>query len=130
MPIKLNGTTIFNENNFADKNLSNLTTEGSDVISSIANSTMASGNYMKKINTKAGVQSVSTGSAKASITTTSDGWILLLNATNSASNFTIDSLNVYVPSSSSISMPVCNNVQIESQMGSNSFTIVFYPEFS
>ena len=50
MPIKVNGTTIINEGNFANTNLSNLSEAGLAVISNAVNSAMGSSNMLGRMN--------------------------------------------------------------------------------
>lgn len=127
MPIKINGTTIIDENNLADTDLSNLSLSGTSVITSIANSTISSGNYMKHINTKSGTHFTFTAQQKAFtcpsngwiITTLSNGWI---GSSNSSSN------SIQLPDNQVLSFPVCSGTVIwVSSLGTNTF-LDFFPE--
>lgn len=86
MPIKLNGTTIIDETNLANKDLSNLSSAGSSVINNIAttaaNQAIASANMLKQINFNNAVSFVASYSGGVSkvytdYTTPSDGYFLI-----------------------------------------------------
>ena len=130
MSIKLNGTTIFDESNFADKDLSNLSESGTQVINNAVSSAMSGLDYMKHINTKAGSKYVSTGSYAASFTSNSNGWVLLVNLGNQNGTFTIDALSISVPQYSTLSMPICSGTFVSTPIGVNAYEIVFFPEIS
>ena len=127
MPIKLNGTTIFNEENFADKDLSNLSSQGIQVINNLISSAISGMTYMKNINTKAGILI-----SGASYTTLSNGWLIGNHNGSSTSNVSLTIGNQYLlfPSTASsavVSLPVCANTEIKvSQTGI--LNLVFYPE--
>ena len=55
MPIKINGTMVIDEANFADKNLSNLSEAGLAVITNAASSAIGSSNMLGRANFSAAV---------------------------------------------------------------------------
>lgn len=129
MPIKINGTTIIDEANFADKNLSNLSETGLAVITSAASS--ASTNYMKKINTKAG--SYGSISESSSFTTTSDGWIILKHDDSNGITLSVGSsgrISFTSGDDAVVSFPVCNGTTFSKYLGSGYVSYTFFPEVS
>lgn len=129
MPVKINGTTVIDEANFADKNLSNLSETGLAVITNAASS--AGANYMKKINTKAGSYgSISEG---YSFTTPSDGWIILQHTESNAITLSVGSSCRIVFKSGDeaiTSFPVCSGTVFSKYNGTGSASYTFFPEVS
>lgn len=135
MPIKLNGTTIIDETNLANKDLSNLSSAGSNVINSVAtnaaNAAIASANYMKHINTKAGVYWAISGSS-TSFTCPSNGWVVL-SSTSSSGNYigsgnTAGSSVQIMLSGGIASFPVIAGTVIWSNNVSSNTQLTFFPE--
>lgn len=134
MPIKLNGTTIIDETNLANKDLSNLSSAGSNVIDSVAtnaaNAAIASANYMKHINTKAGTHWIVTTNS-SSFTCPSNGWVVL-SSTSSSGNYIGASAStssaVIVLSGSIASFPVIAGTVIYSTAGVGNTQLTFFPE--
>lgn len=127
MPIQINGTTVIDEANFADKNLSNLSETGLAVITNAASSVGA--NYMKKINTKAGISTALFSSGNLnSYTIPSDGWVVINGELRSVSSDKT-TLNFYA-NNGSTSMPVKAQTIISIVNNSNVLYVVFFPEVS
>lgn len=131
MPIKINGTTVIDEANFADKNLSNLSETGLAVITNAASSVGA--NYMKKINTKAGVRGLIGSSG--SYTTPSDGWLILQHSGSNNISITVGvaDINFETGDDAFLSFPVCSGTTISRHTSSSTtetVTYIFFPEVS
>lgn len=129
MPVKINGTTIIDEVNFADKNLSNLSETGLAVITNAASS--AGTNYMKKINTKNG--SYGSISDSSPFTTTSDGWIILQHTESNAITLSVGSscrIGFKSGDDATISFPVCSGTVFSKHEGTGSVSYIFFPEVS
>ena len=126
MPVKINGTTVIDEANFADKNLSNLSETGLAVITNAASSVGA--NYMKKINTKAGISATLSTGSLTSYTIPSDGWVTVSGELRSVSSDKT-TLNFYA-NNCSTSMPVKAQTKISIVGNSNTLYVAFFPEES
>lgn len=129
MPIKINGTTVIDEANFADKDLSNLSQAGLAVITNTASSVGV--NYMKKINTKAG--SYGSISQNYPFTTPSDGWIILKHNDSNPITLSVGSSNRITFKSSYdaiVSFPVCSGTTFSYYTGAGSVLYTFFPEVS
>lgn len=130
MPIQINGTTVIDEANFADKNLSNLSEAGLSVIINTASS--AGTNYMKKINTKNGSYG-SISSDSSTFTTPSDGWIILQHTENNAITLNVGSSGRIIfkeGDKAVISCPVCSGTVFSRHLGTGSVSYIFFPEVS
>lgn len=129
MPIKLNGTTIIDETNLADTNLSNLTAVGQNVISNIANSAVSSQGYMKHINTTSGtLYQCYRGHP---ITIPNNGWIICYNPNTSGIVFSMGSVSISIAGYTSLSFPVLANTYFSHEVQQTTTTglqIYFYPE--
>ena len=134
MPIKLNGTTILDESTLANKDLSNISSAGNNVINNIAttaaNQAIASANYMKHINTKAGTHWTAT-SNNSSFTCPSNGWIVL-SSNSSSGNYIGSSAStasaVITLDSGIASFPVIAGTVIFSTAGIGNTQLTFFPE--
>lgn len=135
MPIKLNGTTILDESTLANKDLSNISSAGNNVINNIAtnaaNEAIASANYMKHINTKAGTH-WTVSSNNNSFTCPSNGWVVLWSNSSSGnfvgSKASMGSSVSIMVSGGIASFPVIAGTVIWSSAGANNTQLTFFPE--
>lgn len=77
MSIKINGITIIDEKDFANKDLSNLSSSGEQVINNYVTMAISGLNYMKTIDTTSGISFTLKYNTTNSYTTPSDGWIYI-----------------------------------------------------
>ncbi len=102
MPIKLDGTTLFDESNFADKDLSNLTATGSAALMSAVNDAVSELGVMKRPNYANASQK--TLSCTCTVNKTSVSNISYTSFTLSASGYlTITSLTTAFSSTGQVS---------------------------
>ena len=129
MPIKLNGTTIFNESNFADKDLSNLSESGTQVINNMVSSAISGMTYMKNIDTNNGTAYVS--SSGFDFTTPSNGWVVITNSSSNPFSLSVGEISIKMSGNSCLSMPACIGTRFKSPASSTAdYQAVFYPEIS